>query len=101
MFRNFAAILAIACLSADAFVPSRTMVIPQAAHVMQSKNTNFASQLSNPMPKYKSARFMSDAAAEVPKPEKQNILQKVSECFLDVLMPSAFILNLKNLTICF
>jgi AAA family ATP:ADP antiporter len=77
MFRNFAAILAIACLSVDAFVPSRTMVIPQAAHVMQSKNTNFASQLSNPMPKYKSARFMSDAAAEVPKPEKQNILQKI------------------------
>jgi hypothetical protein len=86
MLRNFAAILAIACFSADAFVPSRTLVIPQAAHLMQSKNTNFASQLSSPMPKYKSARFMSDAAAEIPKPDKQSILQKVSECFFDVLV---------------
>jgi len=43
---------------------------------------------------------MSDAAAEVPKPEKKSILQKVSEFVVDILVPSAIILNLKNLTIC-
>ena len=89
-----AALVAMAGM-ASAFAPSRS-IIPAKLQVptMVSRNSKFI-QPSDPMEIKKSntAIFMSDAAADIPEPEKKNLLGKVcsyvvffSNCFqLDVV----------------
>ena len=74
MFR-FAALAAIFIASTNAFVPSRTLVVPSASVHMQS-----SFKVQSPLD-YRSstgsARFMSDAAMESSDSEKKGFLQKI------------------------
>ena len=75
IFRKVSLLLAVACASSYAFVPSRTVVTPRTMAV-QSQSASFAAQISTSAPSRSSARFMSDAAA-APEPEKKSVLEKV------------------------
>ena len=75
IFRKVSLLLAVACASTYAFVPSRTVVTPRTMAV-QSQSASFAAQISASAPNRSSARFMSDAAA-TPEPEKKSLLEKV------------------------
>ncbi|GFH57937.1 hypothetical protein CTEN210_14413 [Chaetoceros tenuissimus] len=75
IFRKVSLLLAVACASTYAFVPSRTVVTPRTMAV-QSQSASFAAQISTSAPSRSSARFMSDAAA-APEPEKKSLLEKI------------------------
>ncbi len=77
ILRNIVTLFAVAGISCNAFVPSRTTVpLKVQIPTSTSQNTNFEF-LSNPKKRTKTAVFMSDAAADVPEPENKNLLQKV------------------------
>lgn len=86
MFRNIVVILATACMSSNAFVPSRSLIsVPKVVPTLESHMTSSSSRFSAaPLQKHSyvsrssTARFMSDAVAETPEPEKKNLMEKVS-----------------------
>lgn len=88
-FRYAVVTLAMACMSADAFVPTRSLmampskVLP-TVESPKTSSTRFAAPLLRSQSAsrygYPTARFMSDAVAETPEPEKKNFMEKVS-CF--------------------
>lgn len=94
IFRKVSLLLAVACASTYAFVPSRTVVTPRTMAV-QSQSASFAAQISTSAPSRSSARFMSDAAA-APEPEKKSLLEKVRTHMIELyekLFPMASFLT--------
>lgn len=85
-FRYAVVTLAMACMSADAFVPTRSLmampskVLP-TVESPKTSSTRFAAPLLRSQSAsrygYPTARFMSDAVAETPEPEKKNFMEKM------------------------
>ena len=77
MLYGLALFLSVVCMRCDAFVPSRTIILPQVPAVRPQNIDLFNLSRSMKVKTDHNVRFMSDAAANIPDPENKTLMQKV------------------------